>query len=188
MSVLAVYLSAAFALLVGAYVTFRVIVRRDYLHRGRLTPFSMLLELLICGLYFNFPYTYAWSDWPALPALPDNTVLRVTGLIPVTVGLAVGVAGMVSLGLRRLFGMEASALKESGLYGISRNPQIVAFALVVIGCAVLWPSWYALGWVALYGLVFHMMVLTEEEYLRKLHGEAYARYCERVPRYVGFPR
>jgi protein-S-isoprenylcysteine O-methyltransferase Ste14 len=32
------------------------------------------------------------------------------------------------------------------------------------------------------------MVLTEEEHLRAVHGEAYVRYCERVPRYIGFRR
>jgi protein-S-isoprenylcysteine O-methyltransferase Ste14 len=57
--------------------------------------------------------------------------------------------------------------------------------LVVIGVVVLWPSWYALGWVVLYGIVVHLMVLTEEEHLRAVHGEEYERYCSRVPRYLG---
>ena len=29
------------------------------------------------------------------------------------------------------------------------------------------------------------MVLTEEEHLRRVFGEDYARYCDRVPRYLG---
>jgi protein-S-isoprenylcysteine O-methyltransferase Ste14 len=31
----------------------------------------------------------------------------------------------------------------------------------------------------------HTMVLTEEEHLLDLHGEVYARYRARVPRYIG---
>jgi protein-S-isoprenylcysteine O-methyltransferase Ste14 len=37
-------------------------------------------------------------------------------------------------------------------------------------------------------LTIYLMVLTEEEHLRNAHGEGYAQYCERVPRYLGFPR
>jgi len=58
--------------------------------------------------------------------------------------------------------------------------------MMVIGVAVLWPSWYALGWVLL-AAVFHIMVLTEEENLRNVYGEEYTQYCKRVPRYIGFP-
>lgn len=65
------------------------------------------------------------------------------------------------------------------------NPQIVAGSLLVLGSVVLWPSWQAVGWLMLYGLVGHLMVSTEEEHLLAVHGEAYARYCQRVPRYVG---
>jgi protein-S-isoprenylcysteine O-methyltransferase Ste14 len=59
---------------------------------------------------------------------------------------------------------------------------------MVIGCAVLWPSWYALGWVVLYGVIGHVMVLTEEEHLRNVYGEEYTVYCKQIPRYVGIPR
>ena len=59
--------------------------------------------------------------------------------------------------------------------------------LGIIGLALLWPSWYALGWVVLFGLITHTMVLAEEEHLRRMHKEEYDRYCENVPRYIGFP-
>ena len=74
---------------------------------------------------------------------------------------------------------------QSGPYRITRNPQIVGGSLLVIGTTLLWPSWYALGWIALYGVVAHLMVITEEENLHRVFGEEYAQYCERVPRYLG---
>lgn len=69
----------------------------------------------------------------------------------------------------------------------SRNPQLLGGFLAVIGVVVLWPSLYALGWAAMYGIMGHWMVLAEEEHLRK-QNEGYERYCRRVPRYFGFPR
>ena len=55
-----------------------------------------------------------------------------------------------------------------------------------LGVAVQWPSWYSLGWVVLYGIVCHWMILTEEEYLQDQYGEAYDAYCEMTPRYFWF--
>jgi protein-S-isoprenylcysteine O-methyltransferase Ste14 len=95
---------------------------------------------------------------------------------------------MFWFGLRRAFGLEVNALKQTGPYRVTRNPQIVGGSLLVIGSAVLWPSWYALGWAVLYAVVAHMMVFTEEEHLRAVFGQEYELYCERVPRYLGFPR
>ena len=67
---------------------------------------------------------------------------------------------------------------------MTRNPQIVGSALIVIGYAMYWPSWHSLGWVILYAAICHMMVLTEEEHLRRTFAEEYVRYCECVPRYL----
>ncbi|MBM4159654.1 MAG: isoprenylcysteine carboxylmethyltransferase family protein [Ignavibacteria bacterium] len=103
-----------------------------------------------------------------------------------TGGIVVAAVAMAGLGMSKTFGQEAEGLVQVGLYRASRNPQIVGGALMVVGVGLLWPSWFALGWVVLYGCIGHMMVVSEEEHLRRVHGEAYERYCERVPRYVGF--
>jgi len=183
--VLALYLLSAFLLLLAAWVAFRLFGRRDYRRQGRLMPFSLLLETLVFFLWGGFPYLYGPSDWPAVHLGP---ILKAIGWTSLGVGLAVMFAAMAGLGLRRTLGQGPNPLKQTGLYHLTRNPQIVGCGLYGIGFALLWPSWYALGWAALYAVIAHMMVLTEEEHLREVHGEAYARYCERVPRYLAFRR
>ena len=179
-----VYFGAAFFLLVLAFVIFRIIVRQDYQRKGRLTWPSILLELLIFALHANFSYIFLPAAWPGMPALPGNPFLKTSGLLILGSGL-VGVAiGMAGLGFGRVFGQDVGEIKQTGLYGLTRNPQIVAYGLVVLGWAVLWPSWSGVGWVALYGAIAQLMVITEEEHLRAVGGEAYRRYCERVPRYL----
>jgi len=182
---LTVYLISALLLLGAAFVIFRIIVRRDYLRRGRLTPFSTLLELLIWGLYFSFPLLFN-PDWPAfLLRHPQvRPVLSVVGLTLIMAGFAAVVAAMAGLGVRRSLGWETNMLKQSGVHRMTRNPQLVGATPLIIGYALLRPSWWALGWVFLYAAIAHLMVLTEEEHLRKVHGEEYVRYCERVPRYL----
>jgi protein-S-isoprenylcysteine O-methyltransferase Ste14 len=88
------------------------------------------------------------------------------------------------LGLPRSLGLAANKLEVSGLYRLSRNPQLLAGALVVIGNIILWPSVYAVGWAILYAVQARWMALTEEEYLLAVHDEVYAKYSQHVPRYL----
>jgi protein-S-isoprenylcysteine O-methyltransferase Ste14 len=187
---LTVYFVSVFLLLVGSFLAFRVFVRRDYQRKGRLTLFSSFLELLIWALYMSFPYTYNPPDWPWFWSQDTqvSSVLWVLGFASVTIGLVLTFITMFWFGLRRAFGLEVNELIRTGPYRVTRNPQIMGGSLLVIGSAMQRPSWYGLGWAILYGAIAHMMVLTKEEHLRNTRGEEYERYCQRVPRYLGFPR
>jgi protein-S-isoprenylcysteine O-methyltransferase Ste14 len=182
-----IYFGAAALLIALAFVVFRVIVRRDYQRKGRATLLSSLLELLVMGLYVGFPYLYNPPQWVLFwsRAVPVSEPQWILGVVCIVIGLISTFGTMFWFGLRRAFGLQAKGLIQSGPYRVARNPQLVFFVLVVLGAVVLWPSWYALGWVALYGMVVHPMVVTEEEHLLAVFGEEYARYCQRVPRYVG---
>lgn len=179
------YLASACLLLVAAFLIFRVLVRRDYLLRGRLTLFSSFLELLVFSLWAYFTYINRPFDWPAYHV---GSLIRSIGWILFAGGLILTATAMAGLGMGRTFGRKVDVLRQSGLYRVTRNPQAVTFALAMIGYATLWPSWPHLGSLALYVVIVHMMVLTEEEHLRERYGEDYRRYCERVPRYLGLPR
>ena len=76
-------------------------------------------------------------------------------------------------------------LVVTGLYRFTRNPMYVAVSLLLLGwAAAFWSAWllaYALA--AMIG--FHLrVVLGEEPWLERLHGEPYKRYCARVPRWL----
>ncbi len=190
MPILATFLLCVAVLLAAAFLVFRILVRRDYRERGRLTLLSSMLELAICLGYASVPYIYNPPCWPYVwscqPSAPR--ALAVVGYALIAGGAILGFGSMAWLGLRRSFGRQVTGLYRSGPYGLSRNPQVVGGLIMVWGIALLWPSWYAVGWAALWIVMFHPMVLTEEEHLRRSYGDEYARYCERVPRYVGWPR
>lgn len=189
-AVLAVYVVSAILLFVGAFIIFRRVVRRGYEQNRRLTLFPFFLQLLIWGMFFAFPciynpFNWAWSQSHTHQAIP---VLVSIGWTCVWIGLLILVIAMAWLGLPRSCGLEGKKLEMSGLYRTTRNPQFMGGMLLVIGYVVLWPSWYALGWVILFASMMHMMVLTEEEHLHRIFDEEYKQYCKRVPRYLGFPR
>ena len=184
-----IYLASASLLIVAAFLVFRVLVRRDYRRHGRLTAVSSALELLIWALFMGFPYLYNPPAWVYYwrPGVPVSVPLRMVGLACTTAGLLLTFGTLIWFGLRRAFGLEVSRLVQSGPYRLSRNPQLVFGTLLIVGAVILWPSWYALGWAVLYGVISHLMVLTEEEHLRAVYGAEYDDYCARVPRYVGHP-
>jgi protein-S-isoprenylcysteine O-methyltransferase Ste14 len=75
-----------------------------------------------------------------------------------------------------------------GLYRMSRNPMYIAVILVLAG----WAIGFRSPLLGIYALViavgFHLrVVFGEEPWLARTHGEKWARYKERVPRWLGFP-
>jgi protein-S-isoprenylcysteine O-methyltransferase Ste14 len=179
------YFISSVLLLLVAFLTFRVLVRHDYLKRGRLSTPSVFLEYAV----FVGWGTFTWLDWSAATSISEvGPVVRLIAWILIIVGVGVTLIAMARLGIRRLHGLDPEALEGSGPYGVTRNPQIVASGLAVIGYAMYWPSWHTVGWVALYLAICHMMALTEEEHLRRVFGEQFEQYCERVPRYLRLRR
>ncbi|MFQ5627383.1 MAG: methyltransferase family protein [bacterium] len=185
MRVFILYLVSAIILLVAAVVIFRILFWRDYQQKGQLSPLSTLLGSLIWFCWGGFPMIYGPKDWPEVHVW---AFFGFIGKVALWGGLAIVVLGIAQLGLVKAFGQQQSELKQTGFYRFSRNPQIVSCALYGIGFAILWPSLYALGWLLLFVPLAHIMVLVEEEHLRRKYGDAYWRYCERVPRYLGFRR
>jgi protein-S-isoprenylcysteine O-methyltransferase Ste14 len=179
-----VYIVYAIALIGLAWLVFGVVVRRDYWRRGRLGLLSGTLELLVATLYVALPYIYLTSAWPPVQVGP---LWALVGYTLVGLGLTGALGTMVVFGLGRAFGLVTDSLIQTGPYRISRNPQIVAFAVAMIGAVVLWPSWYAFGWLVLFAPVFHPMVLVEEEFLIRKFGADYQNYCRRAPRYMAIP-
>ena len=162
-TILITYSISLLLMFLGAWIIFRGIVRRGYKQNGRLTPLPFFLQILAWGLFFAFPCIYNPMGW-ALSAA------RWSG-----------------------WASPAPSVKRDAAWNpadrsFTRNPQLMGGALLVVGYILLWPSWYALGWLALFATMAHLMILAEEEYLFSIYGEEYERYCKRVPRYFGFPK
>jgi protein-S-isoprenylcysteine O-methyltransferase Ste14 len=172
------------ALLLAAAVLIFGRVRRDYRASGKLTSFSTFLEVLIFFLHGSASYAFLDSD---LTHINRANPLFFLSMLCMLVGVVMVAIAMGRLGMGESVGQQVSGLQQAGLYRYSRNPQIVAYSLVVIGYALLWPAWSGLVWVGLYLAIAHVMMRTEEEHLRRTYGAAYERYCARTPRYLGLP-
>ena len=125
---------------------------------------------------------------PVLLAQPRQ--LNPIGFVP----LAIGVMGLLwCVGSFYVEGRGTLApwspprqLVMSGLYRYSRNPMYVSVALILWG----WALAFELRTLAVYALAvmgaFHLrVVLGEEPWLARTHGDTWVRYRSEVPRWIG---
>jgi len=79
----------------------------------------------------------------------------------------------------------ASTLVERGIYRRTRNPMYVGVTLALLGYAAFLSHPLALLLVALFPAYIQVFqIAPEERALDRIFGEAYARYKERVPRWL----
>ncbi len=179
--VLARYLIAGFTLLGAAYLIFTFLFRHDYQRQGRLSSLSILLGTLVYFALGGFPYIYGIRDWPQVYV---PSLVEWVGWFCLFGGLALLFTAMFQLGINRSIGQGGGSLKQTGFYRLSRNPQVLGCWLYVIGFTLLWPSWYTLGWAFLFGVITHLMIISEEDHMRRTYGDTYEGYCRKVPRYL----
>jgi protein-S-isoprenylcysteine O-methyltransferase Ste14 len=71
-----------------------------------------------------------------------------------------------------------------GLYRYTRNPMYVAVTLILLGWAWSFCSLGLLVYAVVIAIAFHVrVVLGEEPWLARAHGDAWRQYASRVPRW-----
>lgn len=180
------FLIACFLVILYSYFVFRIIIRRAYKKGSSLKWFIITLQVLVFFFHGCLAYQFLPARWYSLPSFSENPGLSITGLVLSGLSLFFLLLSMEVLGYAKTIGVEQKSLKETSFYRFSRNPQLIFYNFLLVGFALLWPSMYAIPWILVYYVLAHMMVLTEEENLRRRFGQAYLEYCSRVPRYLAF--
>lgn len=154
---------------------------QDYKRHGALSPVNIALGSLVWIGWGGLPYFYLPTTWPEVEV---GATWSIIGHVLLFGGLVLLLAGMITLGFGRSFGRTDEELREGGVYRFSRNPQIAGCALYALGFGLLWPSWYVVLWLAVFAVLAHIMVVTEEKHLYRTFGPHYRNYSDRVRRYL----
>ncbi len=152
--------------------------RWEYRKRGRLTLLGLFL---LCAMIFmpNLVLEYATSY--EIPSSPVDYI----GLFMSIVGLAICLAGIIQFrSIPKMMCQDVGELTLSGIYRWSRNPQYVGWFLFLFGFALTDWSLWCLAALVVVAVSLHFLVLVEEEHLRRIFGEPYTHFCQRIPRYV----
>jgi protein-S-isoprenylcysteine O-methyltransferase Ste14 len=143
-----------------------------------------MLAFLIC------PGTVAFFIPLVLLAPKDpGSFVDALGLIPLAVGI-----GLLLWCVREFYVAGRGTLApwapprelvKTGPYRFSRNPMYIAVLLVLCGWALGFRSWPLLLYAAAIMLAFQLrVVLNEEPWLARTHGEQWMLYKAHVPRWV----
>ena len=178
------YLLISIIFILIGFVVFRIVVKRDYLRKARLSPISYSLELVIFALHANLMYLFIPAKWPNFPTLPNNLTLNIIALIIFCFGFIILLPAWFNLGSRTSFGQGKNKLQTNGLYHFSRNPQLIGYGMMLLSILVLYLSWFSIGWFLQYLIISYFMIKSEEEFLQSLYGEEYKTYCSNVPRII----
>jgi len=74
-------------------------------------------------------------------------------------------------------------LITTGIFSFSRNPFFLSIIIYFLGTALVFPSWFFIGFALLAIVSIHLFILKEEKFMEKHFGESYLKYREKVRRY-----
>ena len=120
----------------------------------------------------------AWSDMPTLRWIAAGVIALSTLLI---------LAAQAAMGASWRVGVPAEgpgALVTSGLFALSRNPVFVGMFGLALAMFLWSPTMLTAALLPLAGSTMAMQVRIEEDALLAKHGEFYAAYQRRTPRWV----
>jgi len=75
-----------------------------------------------------------------------------------------------------------------GLYRYSRHPMYITQLIIFIGVGIASASWVFLLFAILYTIISFMTAVPEERHCLKFYGDAYRKYMNSTPRWVGIPK
>lgn len=152
--------------------------------RGTRGEWYVIVQFVLLGLAFVTPWLTREDAWPA----PWAGLARVVGVLLLLVGAALSAVGLLGLGsnLSPLpHPKQDAALVETGLYGLMRHPIYSGLIAGGLGWALVHNSWLTLLLAAVIFVFFDFKARREERALRA-HFPAYARYAQRVRRFIPF--
>ena len=141
-----------------------------------------MIEVVAYAVHANFHIFPSPLDI----VLIDSNIVRIVGVVLVSIGLLVFMAAFVSFGDSWRVGFDVNtpgALVTGGIFAVSRNPIYLFLDLWFIGIFLLNGRLIFLIFALLTLAVIHWQILQEETFLTKLYGQPYDEYRSRTRRY-----
>lgn len=151
---------------------------------GRLFKLGFVVIVLVVFVYSFFPFAYSYTapiQWL------ENKWLRTTGVLLLLLSLLWIALAQAQMGAAWRIGIDTqhrTPLVEKGLFRISRNPIFFGMMLTLAGLFLTLPNVLTLLVFVTGSVLIGIQVRLEEEYLTRVHPEAYPAYRRRVRRWL----
>ncbi len=151
---------------------------------GVLFRFTLIACLLIAVLYAFVPVAY-----PLLAPLTwlQHIALVIVGSLLLIASLVWVLVAQAQMGQSWRIGIDdtnKTELVQTGLFRLSRNPIFLGMRVMLLGFFLVLPNAATLSVWLLGDALMQIQVRLEEEYLARLHGDLYRRYCSAVRRWL----
>ena len=151
---------------------------------GRVFKLLFVLGVAVVFGYSFLPEMYRYAvpiEWL------EHAWLKWVGVALLLVSLSWTVLAQAQMGESWRIGIDEeheTALVQSGVFGLSRNPIFLGIMLTLLGLFLTIPNALTLLTFAMGVVLIQIQVRLEEEFLTKTHGDEYADYRMRVRRWV----
>jgi protein-S-isoprenylcysteine O-methyltransferase Ste14 len=131
----------------------------------------------------------AAAAWQVAASPPQRFAFLLAAALLSVVGVLIVVMAQIQMGAAWRVGLRSGdtpLFVTTGLFRYSRNPIFVGMFLLSFGIALAADRWW--GWLTLilFAISVRIQVSLEERHLGAGFGEAYALFCRKVPRWVGW--
>ena len=106
------------------------------------------------------------------------------------IGLIVYLLGMIFtiVAATNLVNTPLDRPATKGLYHISRNPIYLGTFLIFTGIGIACASWLFLLLIAVFIVLYDILIAPEERWCLEKYGNAYREYMDRTPKWIGIPK
>ncbi len=119
--------------------------------------------------------------------LLDGSFFKFVGFGTGIIGLSVCLYAQIKMGQSWRVGIDENAktaLVQSGLYKIIRNPTYLGLFVLNFGIWLIWPTWTVFIFNLLFGYTLEIQVRCEEDFLETVHGKDFIQYKNATKRYI----
>jgi protein-S-isoprenylcysteine O-methyltransferase Ste14 len=136
------------------------------------------------GLAFIPPFIYMIIS--SHTEIVDDHIVWLLGIVIILFGFGIRLWATKHIGRRMLWmKKKGKQLMRTGPYTYVRNPLYIANIVIAVGLSILSESFWLVPFSTLYFfLLYHFVVLYEENRLLKKWGDEYQAYRDEVPRWI----
>ena len=151
---------------------------------GRLFKLLFGVVVVVIVLYSFFPIAYQYLT--PVPWL-ERAWIRATGVAFLLISLAWIILAQSQMQQSWRIGIDTAhktELVQRGVFGISRNPIFLGVMMTLLGLLLVAPNAVTLTILAVGLVLINIQVRLEEEHLKRMIGDEYLHYSQRVRRWI----
>jgi len=137
----------------------------------------------IISIFTNFVLFFGLFIYSIFLPLQLGTIWFYTGLALCLLGVIAWTIAIVNIA-----NIPLGEPWAKGLYRYSRHPMVLSSFLIFIGAGIASASWVFLLFSVVFIVLSLILVIAEERFCLEKFGDAYRKYTNKTPRWIGIPK